>query len=393
MRLSSTKPNLLAIYFLAYGGFASYFPFLAVYFKSRGLTYIQSGIVFSLISLISIIAQPIMGYIADKFLSKKQVILLNMLICSVLVYLYFFADDFYSIIIATSALVFFQSSIMSIIDAYCYDISDNVPEINFGEMRLMGSVGFAVISMLLGSLIQLYGINISFFMYSALFISSALLLSRIGYKSTQNIVRPTISDITEVLKNYKFILFVLSILVLNIMLSAHSSYVATLIEATGGNVTILGIVWSLSAFSEIPAFFFGSRLLKKYGELNIYILSLVLYIVRMLLSAYSTNYVMVIAVQLMQSITFPLYLFAALQYLNVIVPDKIRASGITLLSSLGFGLGGLIGSLGGGYILQYKDPFYLYKALAVVCLASLLIVLILKFKEKSNSQRQKSSLL
>lgn len=388
MIFRSIKINLLTIYFLAYGGLACYFPFLAVYFKSRGLTYIQSGIAFALISLISIIAQPIMGYIADKYLSKKQVVIINMLVCSALVYLYVIANSFYTIIIAIVSLIFFQSSIMSIIDAYCYDISDKEPNINFGEIRFMGSVGFAVVSMLLGSLIQQYGINISFYLYSALFLSSAIFLAKLNYKSTHHIVRPKASDIFEVLKNYRFILFALSVMVINITLSAHSSYIATLIEATGGNVTVLGIVWFASSFSEIPAFFFGSRLLRKYGELNIYILALVLYILRMLLSAYSTNYVMVIVIQLMQSITFPLYLFAAMQYINVIVPDKIRASGITLLASLGFGLGGLIGSLGGGFILQYKDPFFLYKFLALVCFVSLLIALLLKFKEKQVKQRQ-----
>jgi PPP family 3-phenylpropionic acid transporter len=86
----------------------------------------------------------------------------------------------------------------------------------------------------------------------------------------------------------------------------------------------------------------------------------------------------------MQSITYPLYLFAAMQYINVIVPDKIRASGITLLSSLGFGLGGLIGNLGGGFILQYQTPFYLYKVLAMASFAALVIALILKFKVQSS---------
>jgi PPP family 3-phenylpropionic acid transporter len=118
MIFRSIKFNLLTIYFLAYGGLACYFPFLAVYFKSRGLTYIQSGIAFALISLISIIAQPIMGYIADKYLSKKQVVIINMLVCSALVYLYVIANSFYAIIFAIIALIFFQSSIMSIIDAY-----------------------------------------------------------------------------------------------------------------------------------------------------------------------------------------------------------------------------------------------------------------------------------
>lgn len=387
MKPKSIKVNLLAVYFAAYGALACYYPFLAVYFKSRGLTYVQTGLAFSLTSLISIGAQPFMGYISDKYFSKKTIIVFNMVACSLIIYLYVIATGFYSVIIAIIALILFQSSINSIMDAYCYDIADKVHEVNFGQIRLMGSIGFAVVSLLLGSLIQSYGINISFFLYSALYLLSALLVGRIGFKSQSNLARPTPRDVGEVLKNNRFIIFVFSVMVVNIALSAHSSYIALLIEATGGNVANLGIVWFASAISEIPAFFFGSKLLKKYGELNIYILALGLYIIRMLLSAFSTNYTMVIAVQLMQSITFPLYLFAAMQYVNVIVPDKVRASGITLLASLGFGLGGLIGNLGGGYVLEYKDPFFLYKSLAVVCTISLVIALILKLKEKSPTSK------
>lgn len=384
MKLRSVKFNLLTVYFLAYGALACYFPFLAVYFKSRGLTYIESGIAFSLVSLVSIIVQPLMGFIADKYLSKSKIVLINMFACSALIYLHIFANNFYSVALATIALIFFQGSVMSILDAYCYDISDKVPEVDYGQIRLMGSIGFAVLSLILGGLIQNFDINISFFLYSGLFIVSALILSGIGYKSSQHLVRPSSFDILEVLKNYKFILFVLSVMFLNVALQAHSNYVAMLIEATGGNVTNLGFVWFASALSEIPAFFFGAKLLKKFGVLNIYIMALVLYIIRMLLSAYSTSYNMVIAVQFMQSITYPLYLFATMQYITIIVPDKIRASGITMLSSLGFGLGGLIGNLGGGFILQYKDPFFLYKSMAMSCGVALLIILILKFKEKSN---------
>jgi MFS transporter, PPP family, 3-phenylpropionic acid transporter len=382
MKLKSIKLKLLIVYFLAYGALACYFPFLAIYFKSRELTYIQTGIAFSIISLVSIIVQPLMGYLADKYLNKNKIVLINMFACSLLIYLYIFANGFYSVALATIALIFFQGSIMSILDAYCYDISDKVPEVNYGQIRLMGSIGFAVLSLILGGLIQNFDINISFFLYSGLFMVSALILSGIGFKSTLHSVRPSTTDIFEVLKNYKFILFVLSVMVLNIAIQAHGNYIAMLIEATGGNVANLGFVWFASALSEIPAFFFGAKLLKKYGEMNIYIISLVLYIFRMLLSAYSTSYNMVIAVQFMQSITYPLYLFATMQYINVIVPDKIRASGITMLSSLGFGLGGLIGNLGGGFILQYRGPFFLYKFMAMICCLSLLIILVLKYKEK-----------
>jgi hypothetical protein len=38
--------------------------------------------------------------------------------------------------------------------------------------------------------------------------------------------------------------------------------------------------------------------------------------------------------------------------------------------------------LGGGFILQYRGPFFLYKFMAMICCLSLLIILVLKYKEK-----------
>lgn len=383
MNAARIKRNLVLLYFLGYGSLACYFPFLAVYFKSRGLTYIQSGFAFSLSSLVSIGAQPLWGYITDKYLNKKLVILINIFACSLLIYLYIFAYGFIPVMLCVLILIFFQSSIMSIMDAFCYEISDKIPQINYGSIRFIGSVGFAVLSLILGALIQRFGINVNFYIYSILFILGAVFLLDIHFKSEANIKRPSGKDILEVLKNYRFTVFVISIMLLNIATGAHSSYIPTLIEATGGDVEKLGVVWFAQAISEIPIFFFGSRLLYKYNELNLYIAAIVLYIVRMFLSAISPNYYMVIGVQLMQSVTFPLYMVAAMHYINVIVPEKVRASGITLLSALGFGLGSLIGNFGGGFILQYSNPFFLYKILTIVCCIALAVALFLKAKIKT----------
>lgn len=385
MNADRIKRNLILIYFLGYGSLACYFPFLAVYFKSRGLTYIQSGFAFSLSSLVSIGAQPFWGYITDKYLNKRLVILINMLACSAVVFSFVFANGFISVMLSVFLLTFFQSSVMSICDALCYEISDKIPQVNYGEIRLVGSVGFAVLSLILGVLIQLFGINVNFYIYSILFILAAIFLRDIRFKGEAHIKRPSGKDVLEVLANYRFNVFVISVMILNIATGAHSSYVPSLIEATGGDVSKLGVVWFAQAISELPIFFFGARIVKRYNVLNVYIVAVILYIVRMFLSSISPNYYMAIGVQLMQSITFPLYTVAAMHYVNAIVPEKVRASGITLLSALGFGLGSLLGNLGGGFILQYQNPFFLYRVLMLACVAALAVALILKAKAQKQS--------
>ena len=372
--------RLNALYFIMYGSMACFHPFIAVYFDSRGLNYIQIGAAFALLSLVGIFAQPIWGFITDKYLNKKKTLLITMLLCSVLIFSFVLSQSFSFVMLSILLLLIFQSPIMSICDAYCYDILEENRHLQFGKIRLVGSIGFALVSLGLGKVIELTYIDVSFFFYAAFLLTSAAIVMGIRHEGRQNIKRAKLADLLNVLKNYKFFFFIVSIMVLCIANGANSSYIAILIGKTGGNVTNLGLLWFLQAMSELPFFYFGNRVIKKYGELNILITALFLYAVRFLLSSFCTSYVEVMLVQLMQGITFPLFLTAALQYVNRIVPNQIRASGITLLSSLGFGLGSFLGNLGGGYVLQVSTIFHLYQLLSFVSVLSLTVALFLKVK-------------
>ncbi|MGE5632837.1 MAG: MFS transporter [Caulobacteraceae bacterium] len=378
---ANIKFRLDLVYLLLYGTIACYYPFLALYFSSRNLSYTQIGIAFAINSLVGIIAQPIWGYITDKYLNKKKTLLIASMFCSVLIFNFVAAHNFFYIIAAIVLLLVFQSVTSPITDAYCYEIIEHTNSFNFGEVRLMGSVSFALVSLGLGKLIELKGIDSCFFVYSILFLIYASLISGFKFKGTGNIKRPSFKDVLDTVKQFEFMLFVFSVLIINIALGANSSYIAMLVQKTGGSTAILGFVWFVIAISEIPAFFFGNHLSRRYGELNIYLFAVALYSIRFFLCSFNQSYIGIIIIQLMQSITFPVYLMGAMQYVNRIVPEQIKASGITILSALGFGLGSFIGNLAGGILLENRDVFFLYRSLSVVCVISLLIGIFLKSKK------------
>lgn len=368
------------MYFALYGTMACYFPFLALYFESRNLSYTQIGIAFAINSLVGIVAQPVWGYVTDKYLNKKKTLLIASIFCSVLIYGFIFAHSFQYIIISIILLLTFQSVTSPISDAYCYDVIEQTDAFHFGEIRLAGSFGFALVSVVLGNLIEYAGLNSSFVLYSILFIINAYLLYGLSFEDRSTIKRPKFRNLLNLIKQFKFMVFVFSVMIMNIALGANSSYIVVLIKETGGNTSIIGFVWFVIAISELPAFFFGSRIIKKYGELNIFLISVALYAIRFLMCSFEQSYTTIIAIQLMQGVTFPLYLIGVMQHLSKIVPEDIRASGITILSSLGFGLGNFIGNLSGGILLENQDIFFLYRLLAVICIISLLAGIFLKSK-------------
>ena len=367
------------LYFALFGTMASYYPFLPLYLESRNLSYTQIGIVFALNSLVGIIAQPIWGYITDKRLTKKKTLFIASIFCAVLIFNFLAAHSFLYIIASIVMLMIFQSITSPMTDAYSYEVMEQTNAFSFGQVRLMGSIGFALVSVALGKVIQLTDLRASFLLFSLLFIINAYLVYGIKYGGKANIKRPSIKDVLDTIKQFKFMVFVFSVLLANIALGANSSYISVLVKETGGSVAILGFVWFVIAICEIPAFFFGSHLQKRFGELNIYLWAIGLYVLRFFLCSIEQSYLSIIAIQ---SVTFPLYLLGAMQYLYKIIPEHIKASGITILSSLGFGLGGFIGNLGGGMLLESYGVYFLYRVLSVFCVLSLLVGIYLKSQEK-----------
>lgn len=384
------KLRLIMLYFTLYGTMGCYYPYLPLYLENRRLSYTQMGIVFALNSLTGIIAQPIWGYVTDKRLTKRKTLFTASVFCSLLAFNFLAARSFSYILVSMGLLTIFQSITSPMCDAYCYEVIDRTGSLSFGQVRLMGSIGFAAVSLILGRIIQLTDINASILLYSALFAVTAYLVSGIKTEEKSGIKRPGIKDVLNTAKQLKFMIFIFSVLLINIALGANSSYLSVLVKETGGNASILGFVWFIVAMSEIPAFFFGNRLMKRFGVLNVYLFAAGLFALRFFLCSAEQSYQSVIAIQLMQSVTYPLYLTGAMQYVNMSVPEHIKASGITLISSLGFGLGSFIGNLYGGMLVETRGIYYLYRAMAIFCILSLITGICLKFTHNSPVQKEEA---
>lgn len=378
MKNKGLKIKLNILYYIVFGSLACYSPFLTPYFLERGLNYSQIGILFAVNSLIAVLAQPIWGVITDKYASKKITMIITMTVSGIFIFAFIFSKSFYSILFAIIAFVFFQSSIISVNDANTYDLIDYNRDIEYGKIRLMGSVGYAITSLVLGGIIKFTSIDIPFLIYFIYIVVGLILLNTIKGKNKRTGSSINIGDMVSIVKNKRFILICISALTANIAFGAFGNYVAVLVEKTGGDIANIGMLWFISAMSELPGFFFEGRLMKKLGTLNIYIIGMTFYIFRYFITSLCTSYQGAIAIQMLQAITFPLYLTSTLQYVKDIVPPETRTTALTVFAAITGGIGGFIGNMGGGFLLQTISIFQLYRIFAVLCLIALLIGLILK---------------
>jgi MFS transporter, PPP family, 3-phenylpropionic acid transporter len=374
--------KLNALYFVVFGTIACFYPFLAVYLQQRGLTYTQIGVVFAANSVAAVLCQPIWGYITDKYLNKKLTMLITLSVSGILVLLFIAAKGFYFILLTIIIFMLFQGPVTSVNDAYCFDVIESNKKLQFGRFRLMGSIGYALVALGLGVAIKVTNINIVFVIFCIFSIIAVVILYGIRYDGHSSGCRINIADIVSVLKSKQFIVLTISAMIINASQNANGNYIAVLIENTGGDVSKLGLVWFIIAACELPAFYLGNKILKKYGALNVYCISLLFYSLRFLLDGVSSSYYMVLTVQILQAVTFPLYLMATMQYINVIASPETRTSTITAFNAFAGGAGGIIGNIGGGVIIQYYGIFYLFKIMAVLSLLSLAVILLIKRDSK-----------
>ena len=377
MKNNTLSLKLKLLYIAEFGALACFFPFLTYYFQQRGLSYTEIGIAYAVTSITTVIAQPVWGVITDKYLNKRTTIIIAMVISSLAIYNFVYAKNFYYILFSLILLLSSQSSVISVSDAYTYEIMEHHKDIQYGKIRLMGSVGFAFIILFLGVSIKYFGINSVFVLYSVIMFFGAMIVLSIDYKDKSNIQKIDLLDIVSLIKDKRFFVFIVAIVFANIAMGSNNSYIYLLIKDTGGDVSQLGLLWFVLAISELPLFFFGTNLLKKHGVLNLFIFGMVLLTLRYFLDSICTSFVYVIIVQAMQGITFPLFFMASLEYLNSITPRKMKTSAMSFFGAA-CGLGGFIGNISCGILLEHISIFSVYKIISFICVICLGFLIVLK---------------
>ncbi len=134
----------------------------------------------------------------------------------------------------------------------------------------------------------------------------------------------------------------------------------------------VGLLWALSACSEIPVMFLSARLIRRFGSPPLLALSVVAVAVRLAIYALFPNAAGAVAGQVLHSLCYGLFHPAAIAFVSTSVPPERRALGMAMYLSLGQGLPTFVGSALGGFIVEgagYRTLFGSYIGFAAVSLA------------------------
>lgn len=377
MKDHTVSLKLKIIYFSIFGSLACFYPFLTIYFQEKGLSFTQIGLVYAIWSITGVISQPIWGFITDKYSNKKRTIMMTMGFSAIAIFGLIFANSFILLTLAVIVFFWFQSPIVTVTDAYTYEIIEHNKGLQYGKIRFLGSTGYGITSLLLGLVVSSFGITSAFYMYSVVVMIGFLFIWKIEYKGEPSGIRINFGAMLEQLKDVRFMFFIVFVMIFSIPFGSNMAYVSFLIKETGGGFFELGLFGFIVAGSEFLPLHFGSRLLRKLGDINMLMISMFFYSLRYLFNSIGSTSQMVLLIQTMQCVTYPVFLLAAYQYISRTTSQQMRTTAMTIFAA-SLGLGGLIGNIGGGMLLERISIFDLYKILSGICLFCCLVVILLK---------------
>ncbi|WP_077296570.1 MFS transporter [Virgibacillus pantothenticus] len=348
--------------------------YLPLYLKYKGLDGTEIGYVLAVGPMASIIAQPFWGYMSDKFKTVKRVIqvcLIGLLVMSVV---FFQMDTLLPILTVGAIFYFFVTPIGALGDSLAQRRSHDLG-VSFGTIRLWGSIGFAVSSLVIGEILTRAGIQYMiipylFFGVLAFIVSFKL----VDVKVESDPVK--LKDVSLLIKSKPFLIFLFFIMFLSVTHRANDSFIGLYIEQLGGSEGLVGVAWFVGVLTEAIVFATAGYWFRKYHPLVFVIIAGVLYSIRWFIYGSADSPWHIISLQFMHGLTFGTFYLASFNYVSRLVPKLLQSTGHLVFFATFFGVSGIIGSLLGGAMIDSYGGGTLYAAMGGIALVGTILITI-----------------
>ena len=157
----NSLPAAKFVYFIYFAGFAIYLPFIYIYLRSIGLSGIKIGILTTISPLVGMLSGPLWGILNDRF-GKTRLLLGAAVIGSILAaWGIATASSFAILAVMTAVFSLFFSTITPMLDSNTLLLLGE-RRAHYGSIRLWGSAGYVLLTLVGGYLLERLGLNFLF---------------------------------------------------------------------------------------------------------------------------------------------------------------------------------------------------------------------------------------
>lgn len=322
-------------YLILFIGLGAYNTFLPVYLENTlGFSSSQVGIIVSIPSILGIVFVPIWGLLSDLMNKQKLILWINVLVSLLCAGIYTITKSFLAVFIVAIFLEMFRNSILPLTDtittAYCEKTNKN-----YGNIRVIGSLFFAVASFLCGQLIKATNNDLMFFYVFIVSMIGCLIITPTLPTLESNTKPEKVNlkqDLPLLFKNKAYLLILLCGICVNSLTEAMASYQGIHLINLGAGSDLVGL---LTVFMVLPELFFMVKtksLLEKYGMVKMISFASIALILRWVVYLFTSNPLIFMIATSMHGVAISIIIICSFDFIGKVVDKKLYTTSMTVYS-------------------------------------------------------------
>jgi len=367
--------NLSRFYFIYYFFVGLFVPYWGLYLTFKSFTPIEIGFLLSFFQLSRIFAPNLWGWIADHTEKRSLWIRLTAFIGFVGFIGIFWADSFIEIFVIMMAMSVFTSSTLPLAESLTLSHLATTNG-HYSKIRAWGSFGFIMAALSFGFILDSLGMN---YLLIVLCITQFLIfIFSYGVpEKPYHRKKLTQNSFIKILKKPEVFSLLLACA---LMVTSHGllyNFYSIYMNDQGYSNSIIGFLWALGVICEIFIFFLMPKITRYLNFKQILLISLFIAVVRFyLIGSFADCLLIILIAQMMHAFTFGSFHVASIEMINQFFSGKNHAKGQALYNSITYGVGGALGGLGGGYVIQMYSASTAFTLSALFPLIGFFIALV-----------------
>ncbi len=339
-----------SFYFLHYAAFSSLLPFIVLFYQELKFTGPQIGLLTGIPPLLTLFATPLWTSIADATNRHRLIMSLGVGVALVCMWMMQSITAFVVVFLLILVYNFFFSPVGALADSATIAMLGE-DRAMYGRIRLGGTIGWGVVAPLSGVMVDHYGLRAAFWGFCVFMLINLFVAQKVVHDSGPH-TRQKNQGVRYFFTNRRWVLFLFSAFLGGLGSLSIAAYLFPYMAEMGSSKSIMGIASMVATVTELPIFFFGNRLVNRFGARGLFILSLALMGIRSLLFAWASTPLAILVLQVLGGTLFPAMWLAGVAYADENAPEGLKSTAQGLFGAMSFGCGSAVGGFVGGLLLE-----------------------------------------
>ena len=338
--------------------------FSVTYLLSCGYSNSEAGYILASANICALILQPFFADLADrsKKINAMTIFLVSIeiiFVCSI--GLFFIGVRSLILTLIYVVMITLANAVIAFLTSIQFLMDTSKSKINFGLCRAGGSLCFAILSALMGIMIERIGmksIPLALFIITLLMIGLCIFITRHSIngniKAVLTLEKKRSSSLFVFFKeNPRFIILSIAMLFIYYAHAFITNFTISIVRNVGGDNREMGYLIAFMALMELPGMIGFKEISRRFKVSSLLLFSMIMFSIKAIIVWLSPSLMTLTFGFALQVVSFAIYIPASVQYANIIIDEKDTVKAQMMFNLMQTG-GAVFSSIIGGWLIDFS---------------------------------------